>query len=220
MDKYHVLITGSGNTSRANIEALLEDYFYANGPDGTIVLAYESKPSQGQVFAAQLAKDKKKDVLVYAPSSAVFDGLGAPSYQESKDFIEDSLDFMKTTKKHAVFILWDDEDSQCTKTLALAKDKGLNCYDLTQGLSILTPAEDLTVEEEPVIPEAEKVDTKPEVEDDEEEDDDEEDEEDELLDEVYFGLQSFAKHIAKEVAKEILPALQDALKKAQKGSKA
>ena len=40
MDKYYVIVAGSGSTSRANLEALMEDHFYAHVDDGVVVLPY------------------------------------------------------------------------------------------------------------------------------------------------------------------------------------
>ena len=41
MDKYYVIVAGNGETSRANVEALVEDYVYGHGQDVTFILAYE-----------------------------------------------------------------------------------------------------------------------------------------------------------------------------------
>jgi len=40
MSKYFVIVAGNGATSRANIEALMEDYYYAGGDGGTLLLPY------------------------------------------------------------------------------------------------------------------------------------------------------------------------------------
>ena len=108
--KYYVLIAGNGTTSRANLDALMEDHYYANGADGTLVMAYKNKPSQGQVFAAQLARDKSKEIIIFAEDSAQFEGVpGGVNFTESKNPIQDAVKHIKGEKAVA-FILWDDED--------------------------------------------------------------------------------------------------------------
>jgi hypothetical protein len=69
MANYTVILTGSGTTSRANVEALMSDHYYANGENGTLILAFNSKPSQGQVWAAQQAK-QQNICLLYTSDAA------------------------------------------------------------------------------------------------------------------------------------------------------
>ena len=45
MDKLYVLIAGTGVTSRANLEALVEDYFYAKNKEAVLLLAFDKTPS-------------------------------------------------------------------------------------------------------------------------------------------------------------------------------
>ena len=73
MADYTVLLAGSGATSRANVEALMSDHYYANGDPKALVLSFTSKPSQGQVWAAQQAKQQNINVIVYANSGAFLD---------------------------------------------------------------------------------------------------------------------------------------------------
>jgi len=60
MTKYSVVMLGTGATSRANVEALMSDHYYANGEEGTLILAFNSKtkprPSMG-CTARKAAKD-------------------------------------------------------------------------------------------------------------------------------------------------------------------
>ena len=215
MDKYYVIIAGNGSTSRANLEALVEDHFYANGEGGVLVLPYKDKPSQGQVFAAQWAKDKNKEIVVYTKSGK-FDGISSSSVVE-----ENSSAIAKDFKdnKVSVFLLWDDEDNESMNLLADLKS--FPCFDLTDGLNALN-ASDAKRIEEPSIPAQEQV-TEPKEEDDgedeeeegDEEDDTEEDEEggyEEIMEDIYFGIQAVAKILAKAVVEE----LGDALKTPQK----
>lgn len=215
MENYFVLIVGSGRTSRANIEALLEDHYYQNGKAGTLAVAYKNKPSPEQVQAIQFSKDKDKELLLFTTEDGRFDGAPSASVEISDDPIKSAVKFL-TGLKSSVFILWSDEDSECQNTLALCKEAGIPCFDLTEGLLPLTPSETLKPVEAPVIPEQETLEysSKEEENDDEEEEDDEEEgdedeEEYEEVDDVYFAIEAISKLIAKEVAKEVVKALQN-----------
>lgn len=215
MDKHYIVIAGSGETSRANVEALIEDYVYANGNEAIIILAYEKKPSAGQVFASQWAKDKSKDVVIFANSGASYDGISGATVNESKYPYEDAVSFIGKNDKAVGFILWNDIDVLSNDIAEVFKKRSIKCLDLTDGLTDISFSS--VAKEEPTIPEAEmivekKTAAEPESEPFEDELEDEEMEDDEL-DEVYFGLQALVKAIAKAVVAEL-----DASKKPSKGS--
>jgi hypothetical protein len=218
MDKYYVLVVGKGQTSRANLEALMEDHYYANGPDGILVLAFKDKPSQGQMFASQLAKDKGKEVVIFAPEGANFTGIGNASITNDINPLESAIKFV-SKEKSSIFVLWDDEDTDCQNTVSLCNDLKVNCYDLTDGLNQIKSSGKVEVAKEPSIPVQEQIplivaeDFEYEEEDEEEV---EEVEDDELTDEIYFGIQALVKSIAKAVVAE----LQDAPKTSRKAPKA
>ena len=220
MDKYYVIVAGNGVTTRANLEALMEDHFYANGEHGVVVLPYKDKPSQGQIFAAQLAKDKNKDIIVYTKSGN-FDGLPASTMVDG-DTTAVNKDFVK--EKTVAFLLWDDEDSESANLLADLQ--GIQCFDLTDGLNKIGPSEGARIVE-PVIPDQEKVSPKkekPDVEEEEEEEgeeesefsDEEEDLDDEVLENLYYGVQA----IAQIFAQALVEAMADTPGKPLKGPEA
>lgn len=192
MEKYYVVVAGNGTTSRANLEALLEDHFYAKGAEGTVHIVDEGKLSQGKVFASQFAKDKNKTVSNYGLSESF-----------------DKAD----PKNTSCFILWSDEDRECQDALATAAGLGIPCFDLTEGLLPITATKGVKISVDPVIPVAEETTPKetpyvePEDEDvDEEDEDDEEDDEDYDEDNaanLYFGIESIAKIFAKAIVEEI-----------------
>jgi hypothetical protein len=201
MEKYYVVVAGNGLTSRANLEALMEDHFYAKGADGVVHIVEDGKMSQAKIFSAQFAKDKNKPVF----QSPLSEALG------------------KTDPKNtSCFILWSDEDSECQNTLAMATEMGIPCFDLTEGLLPIKASTGVKAVVEPVIPSAEettpKVVEEPYVEpEDEEIEDEDETEEDEEYDEdeagnLYFGIEAIAKIFAKAIVEEI--------EKAKKGPQA
>lgn len=213
MDKYYVIVAGNGVTSRANLEALMEDHFYANGEHGVVVLYYKDKPSQGQVFAAQFAKDKNKDVLVYTKSNN-FDGIQPSTFIEG-DLLTVNNDFKD--EKSVAFLLWDDEDQDSVN--ALADLQGIKCFDLTDGLNLMSSA-DVKRVETPITPEQETLrllkSPLPEEEDEDEEDEEGEefdDNETEIMESIYYGAQA----IAKVFAEALVEAMADATEKPSKG---
>ena len=136
MDKYYIIVAGNGATSRANVEALIEDYVYAHGPDVTFIFSYESAPSQGQVFIGQWAKDKAKDVIVFAKPGAKYDGISSASVVESDNPLLEACKSLPTKTEVVGFVLWgkEDNDPLILDTLALYS---VIPYNLCEGLEDL-----------------------------------------------------------------------------------
>ena len=207
MADYTVLLAGSGATSRANVEALMSDHYYANGYPKALVLAFISKPSQGQVWAAQQAKQQKIDVIVYANSGAFLDSISHATLVETKTPIDESI---KAFKESEVFILWSDDDPDCADALAVCKTYGLASYDLCDGLAKITPADEIKRSSVPAMPESEastdKVEEEVEEEEEEEVEDDEEEEGeeyDEKIDDIYAAVDAFIDLIVDRLAKKL-----------------
>lgn len=206
---YYVLVAGSGKTSRANVEALMDDHYYANGDNGAVVIPVIDRPTEGQIWAAQFAKDSNKQVIVIAKPGASYDSIPKTSHSESDSPIATAVATIKGDNSVA-FLLWSDEDENCLDALALCKEYGVQAKDLTSGLSNITPNDGLVVQERPPVPVQETLPIKPkeEVEDEdieEEEDIDEEElEEDEEQDyDLTYALEVIAEFIAEKVIDEI-----------------
>jgi hypothetical protein len=206
--KNYIIVAGNGETSRANVEALLEDYLYAQGKTATIVLVYDKTPSQGQKFAAQLAKDKDKDIVILCQDHASFESIPPASVSYFEDPYTGACATFKNNSA-VVFMLPNDEDPNTNRILEVFHKAKLSIYDLSQGLiQINFNPEATTPQPEPDMPEVEKA-VKPSEDEEEETYEDEEDEdpaEEELEDEIYFGIRSLAKLIAKEVIAELVKA--------------
>ena len=135
MDKTYVLIAGSGVSSRANIEALVEDYFYAKGKETYLLLAFDKVPSQGQVFAAQYAKDKGKDIVLFCKEGANAGAIPTASVSFSKSPITDAIDLAET-----VMLLWDDTEQACMIAAEYCDSVGKKAYNLCEGLTVVRQA--------------------------------------------------------------------------------
>ena len=204
MKKYYVVVAGNGETSRANLEALMEDHFYSKGADGVVHIVDEGKVSPSKTFAVQYSESKSKQVVQA--------GLKESLQNADRD-------------NTSCFILWSDEDPECQNALALATELGIPCFDLTEGLIPISAANGIKAAAEPAIPVQETI-TPPAVEepyvepadeDVEDEEDDEEEYEDEDVDSLYFGVEAIAKIFAKAMVKEMT---EQGLFKPSKGSEA
>lgn len=152
-DKYFILIAGNGTSSRANSEALMEDYFYANGANGALVIAYTGGPTKSQTVAAQYAKEQNKDVIVFCSKGAMTAGLPGATITESENPLLTAFEFIKGQKAW-VFNLFN-EDQVNLDILNYSAEFGIEAFDLTNGLLPMAvsavqniPSEPLAVEEE------------------------------------------------------------------------
>lgn len=206
----YLLVAGNGKTSRNNVEALLNDYVVLlrqrkNEP--IIVLVYDDKPSEGQVWASQYAKDEGLSCVVYTRKNASTMAVQSATLYESETPYKEASKLVKGESMAYGFLLWDDEDQSCFDALSTFSSKGIGCYDLTNGLYDIAPAAGLkpvTTPQPPVqeqiVPKAqEEPEEAVEAEEDDSEDD-EEDEEDDIADdmeEVYFAFENLGKIMAR-----------------------
>lgn len=210
MPTKHVLVLGSGETSRANVDALLDDYFFNKKDKYLIVLAFNKQASQGQAFAAQFAKDNNKDLVVFANEGFISAGLPQASVNHTASPVKDAIDFSKGIETE-VFMLWSDEDMETANIISLVSESGLPAYDLTDGLTKIQASANIQRTESPVMPEVEATTAKEEhpslfEEEEEDEEDEDESEYEEVDDDVFSiaeSISAFAKIVAKEVVKEM-----------------
>jgi hypothetical protein len=207
-DPYYVLVAGSGETSRANVEALMDDHYYANGAAGTLVLAFEGRPSQGQVYAAQFAKDRAKNITVFCtPDSETNAITNTAQFNRVENPVVHALELIEG-KTNAAFLLWNDDDEKTLELLEFCTEDNIPCFDLTDGLmalgapktksvkTVMPDIEATTSDSIPFIP-----DYVPDV--DEEEDEAEEDEEEDFEETIMDAMYSLARMIAATVVEQL-----------------
>lgn len=185
----HIIVVGNGKTSRANIEALIDDYIYAN---------------------------PKVKFSLYSTLGVLSEGQGwLKAYLADKEIAHESVRELETVsgQKTAVFILWSDEDADSLWGLATAKELGVQAFDLTDGLALITPTADLKFTTEPKIPIEEQLSEKdsedlerelkevPEIK--EEIEAEEDPEEGEYEDPLYEAINIIAGMFAEAIAKEL-----------------
>lgn len=127
---YFVLVAGSGESSRANTEALMEDHYYAKGAEGTLVLAYDKQPTKSQIFAAQYAKENKKDIMVFCNEDAQTTGIPGASQSPTSTPVEDATKFLNGQDAVA-FLLWSEDD---VAFLVECQKNGIPASNLCDGL--------------------------------------------------------------------------------------
>jgi len=196
-----ILIVGSGTTSRANVEALMDDYFYAN-PELKVFLAVYDAPSEGQIWAAQYAMDKEKSVKSFITVGSRMAGIGTTiSRQESDSPIREICELGHSLE---AFVIWNDEDSSCLSALAILSEFGIPALDLTNGLLEIKPTGEVKEVVRPEIPVEEELGAEEPVkiaEDLELADDEVNEYEDPLYEAINTVAVMFAEAIARELAK-------------------
>jgi hypothetical protein len=180
-----IIVIGNGKTSRANVEALIDDYIYAN-PKLHIHFHYEKAMSEVQFWLKQYAEDK---ALEYSISSGS---------EELK---------LGENETVAMFIVWSDEDPESANALVLAKEKGITAFDFTNGLAVLVASDNAKQVKTPEIPEQEELN----VEDEEGVTQvtlKETEISEESSDPLYDAIDYIAKTIAEAVARELKQVLR------------
>jgi len=210
-----ILITGSGTTSRANVEALLDDYLYAN-PELIVYLAIDGEASQGQIWAAQYAVDKGKSVFAQMTRGSIM--MGIPTTVPREQTISPIVDVCQLEKNLIGFVLWNDEDQACLKAVEILTEYGFPALDLTNGLCEIKIIGNTTKSEPIEIPKSEQL-SEVELDNREQETDIEtsqdlvEDEEEVYEDPLYEAINVVAGVVAGIFAEAFIKKLQKGLTK-------
>ena len=215
MRRVTIAVIGNGKTSRANVEALLNDTI-ESFDETYLALIYDNTPSEGVTWSKQYAESKSIPFKEY--SALDFSGLTV----DSKD------------REIKLFILWDDEDFECVEAIRCSQENSFAAFDLTNGLvSIKSITKDIKPRTAPaVMPEVEtkvNINIKDEaksasnfvkitVHEDEEEDYDEEDDDEEEYESSDIILEA-VEEIAKIFAVAIASAIKEAMEKGPDESK-
>jgi len=133
MGSKHLVVAGNGETTRVNVEALLEDYFRGNGKDFILLLPFKDRPSQGQVWAHQLASELDISTTVIAPEGAVLMSITSSSLVNDPDPIKATVDAVSGEWATA-FMFWDEADVFTASLHSSLKDASVPSYDLCKGL--------------------------------------------------------------------------------------
>lgn len=130
-----IVVVGNGKTSRENVEALIDDYLYAN-PKVHVILYSVTRLSEGQIWLKQYLE---------------FRGISHRSYLG--DLPKDDI----KSDNVAMFILWDDADVDSQPLLDVANENGWPAFDLTNGLHQINAVNAVMTVEKRDTPEPKKV---------------------------------------------------------------
>jgi hypothetical protein len=214
MRRVTIAVIGNGKTSRANVEALLNDTI-ESFDETYIALIYDKTPSEGVVWSKQYADSKNL------------------SYKEYSDLNFSSFVTDNKDRETKFFILWDDEDFECVEAIRCSQENSIMSFDLTNGLVAIKPIT-TDIKPRPVVAAMPEVETKVnpievkkdakykssflKIEEDEEEDYDEEDDDEEEYESSDIILEA-VEEIAKIFAVAVASAIKEAMEKGPDESK-
>jgi hypothetical protein len=158
-----LVIAGNGETTRVNVEALLEDYYRGNGKtDVVLLLPFQDRPSQGQVWAHQVSNDLGIPTTAIAPENSVIMSLGSASLHSAPNPISVVIE-MVSGEDAKGFILWDEEDWFGKTLFSALQEASVPSYDLCMGLVELSHIERAVEPQEVVTAEISKPEIKVKV---------------------------------------------------------
>lgn len=162
MGSKFLVVAGNGETTRVNVEALLEDHYRGNGKEVVLVLPFHDRPSQGQVWAHQVSAELGIPTTAVAPENAVIMSLGSASLHTDQNPIKAVVEMTKGEPTD-VFILWDEQDGFGISAFSAFQEASVPCYDLCMGLVELSHAKEPVEASEAVTEEISIPETKVKV---------------------------------------------------------
>lgn len=134
-----LIVAGNGDTTRVNVEALIEDYLRGvNKQDLVLLLPFLDRPSQGQIWAHQLCADVGIPTTAISKEGSVIMSLGGSSLHTAEDPISEIASIVAGEPAEA-FLLWDEKDDLTVAFQGAIKGAGVPCYDLCLGLLEISP---------------------------------------------------------------------------------
>ena len=159
MGSRFVVVAGNGETTRVNVEALLEDYYRGKGKDVVLVLPFTDRPSQGQIWAHQVSSELEIPTTVICPASSVVMSLGSSSVHNADDAIQATVE-MISGEDAVALLLWNPSDPASMVAQAAFKEAGVPCYDLCIGLFEVSAGNPAIEPQEVVTNEIPNIETK------------------------------------------------------------
>ena len=133
MGSRFVVVAGNGETTRVNVEALLEDYYRGKGKDVVLVLPFTDRPSQGQIWAHQVSSELEIPTTVICPANSVVMSLGSSSVHNADDPFQATVE-MTRGEDAVALLLWNPSDPVSMIAYAAFKEVGTPSYDLCIGM--------------------------------------------------------------------------------------
>ena len=115
MRRVTIVVMGNGKTTRANVDALLDDML-DSVDEMRVAIVYDKEMNQELTWVQQYAADKSLPTVFYDRND----------YRTL--FSENNVEELK------FFSLWDDDDPDSQLAASQAQSKNVSVYDLTNGL--------------------------------------------------------------------------------------
>jgi hypothetical protein len=129
-----LVVAGNGDTTRVNVEALIEDYLRSVDKEGLVlILPFFDRPSQGQIWAYQLCHEAGIPTTAIAKEGAIIMSLGGSSLHNTADPVAELGQFVAGESAKA-FLLWDIADDTTVAFQKALEGSGVPCFNLCMGL--------------------------------------------------------------------------------------
>lgn len=134
-----LVVAGNADSTRVNVEALMEDYLRGVDKQGMILLLpFLERPSQGQIWAHQLCSEAGISTTAITKEGAIVMSLGGSSLHTAEDPISEVASIVAGEPAQA-FLLWDEKDDVTVALQRALEGAGVPCYDLCLGLLGISP---------------------------------------------------------------------------------
>jgi hypothetical protein len=134
-----LIVAGNGDTTRVNVEALVEDYLRGvNKQDLVLLLPFTDRPSQGQVWAHQVCFDAGIQTTAISKEGAIVMSLGSSTLHTAEDPVSEVASIVAGEAAKA-FLLWDEKDDLTVAFQRALEGAGVPCHDLCLGLMSISP---------------------------------------------------------------------------------
>jgi hypothetical protein len=137
MGSKFIVVVGDGETTRNNVEALFEDFFYKKSKDYILLLPFIGRPSQGQVLAHQVFQELGMQTTALAPDEAMIFNLGSASLNTVNDPISAAIEAVKGEEAYVFALVTEDGQIDLTGFT----EAQVPCYNLCRGLMAINAVE-------------------------------------------------------------------------------
>jgi len=141
-EQTYIVISGNGETSRNNVEALVSDYIVMLKQEKktpVILLVGQNRFTLPQTWAAQYAKDLGVDCVAISQSTRSAESLSHASFALAEDPFSEAAKIVEGSEAYG-FLAWEEGDEDSALALEALSKVGVKCFDLTNGLYDIAPS--------------------------------------------------------------------------------
>ena len=153
-EQTYIVVSGNGETSRNNVEALIGDYVMMlrqEKKSPVIVLVGQGRFTLPQTWCSQYAKELGIDCIAIANINRAAESLTHSSFVLAEDSFDEVAKLVQCSEAYG-FLVWEDGDEDSALTLEALSKVGVKCFDLTNGLYDIAPSGEAKAVEAPTAP--------------------------------------------------------------------